>query len=597
MRDALAKIFLPPAALADEESRRRAVRLVTFALAMLCWVPVFSGMYGLLGAPISSAIIGAAGVVVVADLIAFRLTHAHAVCGNVVTGAAWLVYASVACFEGGHGSAPTWWFATIPVLAITLCGLRSGAYWAAASIVAITALYAAEQFGVLFPQELDDAGYQFLEYCSLLGLTLCLYSLTWVFHRIESRSRECLSKALEEAQAADRAKSEFLANMSHEIRTPMTAILGYTDLILDRTIQGESVTDALATIKRNGEHLVTVINDILDLSRIEAGRMEISQTACSPAQLVGDIIELLRPTAAAKGVTLRAELSDAMPAWIISDPTRLRQILFNLVGNAVKFTEAGEVRLTARWREGESGDPQLHCEIRDTGIGMSPDQVARLFTPFSQADATTARRYGGTGLGLAICRRLAELMGGTVNVQSESRRGSTFTVTVTAPRTAEPSALLESSLAGVCPGPPPAPKSDAIECVVSGLRLLLADDCADNQRLISHLLRKAGCTVDVVDNGESAFEQALSAQERGEPYDVVLMDMQMPLVDGYTATTRLRAWGYRRPIVALTAHSMETDRQKCLDAGCDDYDTKPIQKKRLLHVIARNVIEAPETAL
>ena len=595
MRDVLAKIFLPAAAMRDEESRRRAVRLVVFALAMMVWVPVFAGVFGYLGAPISSSIIAFAGVVLIADMVAFRLTNAHAACGNVIAATAWSVYTFVGCFEGGHGAAPTWWFATVPVLAITLSGLRSGAYWTAASVTSITVLYIAAQEGFLFHRELSAAGYHFLEYSSLLGLTVCLYSLTWAFHRIESRSRESLFTALAEAQAADRAKSEFLANMSHEIRTPMTAILGYTDLILDRSIQGDAVTDALATIKRNGEHLVTVINDILDLSRIEAGRLEISQTACSPAQIVGDIIELLRPKSASKAVRLHSVFVEPMPDWIVSDPTRLRQILFNLVGNAVKFTESGEVCLTVRWEDAPNASPTLTCEIRDTGIGMSPDQIARLFMPFSQADATTARRYGGTGLGLAICSRLAELLGGAVSVISELRRGSTFTVTLNAPRSEEPCATLESSLVSTrAPNAPP--KNLSIECVISGLRLLLADDCADNQRLISHLLRKAGCLVDVVDNGESAFEHALAAQERGEPYDVLLMDMQMPLVDGYAATTRLRAWGYRRPIVALTAHSMETDRQKCLDAGCDDYDTKPIQKKRLFTVIARNVVGEAESA-
>ncbi len=590
MRDVLAKIFLPAEALRDDESRRRAIRLVTFALAMMFWVPVFGSVFALLEAPISSSIIFFAGIMLVVDLAVYRLTNAHAICGNVVTAIAWSVYTFVGCFEGGHGSAPTWWFATVPVLAITLSGLRSGAYWSAASIVAISVLYGAAQFGLTFHRELSPHGYQFLEYSSLLGLTTCLYSLTWTFHRIESRSRDSLSAALEVAQAADQAKSEFLANMSHEIRTPMTAILGYTDLIIDRSIQGEAVTEALATIKRNGEHLVTVINDILDLSRIEAGRLEISQTACSPRQIVGDIVELLRPKAATKNVALRSELIEPAPDWIVSDPTRLRQILFNLVGNAVKFTEAGEVCLTVRWSDTMHDLPTLECEIRDTGIGMTPDQMTRLFTPFSQADASTARRYGGTGLGLAISRRLAELLGGGVAVHSEIRRGSTFTVTVTAPRSDEPASLSDSSLSLVHAPAAAQPTAAATDCIISGLRLLLADDCVDNQRLVSHLLRKSGCEVDVVDNGESAFEQALAAHERGEPYDVVLMDMQMPLVDGYAATTRLRAWGYRRPIIALTAHSMETDRQKCLDAGCDDYDTKPIQKKRLFAVIARNVV-------
>jgi signal transduction histidine kinase len=589
MLEALAKTFLPSAALRDEESRRKAVRLVVFTLSMMCWVPVFVTVFAAFDAPVSASIVGIAGVVLVLDLVIYRFTNAHNFCGNVISATAWSVYTFVGCMQGGHGTPPTWWFATVPVLAITLSGLRSGFYWSAASLAAITGFYAASQFHVPFTRELSQHGFEFLQFSSLLGLTLCLHSLTWIFHRIEARSRESLSTALLEAQSADRAKSEFLANMSHEIRTPMTAILGYTDLILDNSLQGDAVTEALSTIKRNGEHLVTVINDILDLSRIEAGRLEVSLTSCSARQMVEDILQLLRPRANAKGVRLVAEFPGQMPDWIVTDPTRLRQILLNLVGNAVKFTAKGEVRVSARWSDTWQ-NPTFCCDVSDTGIGMTPEQMAKLFQPFSQADASMARRFGGTGLGLAISRRLAELLGGDITVVSEMGCGATFTLFVAAPR-GEPPVLADSATA---PLPPSqlSPENSAQE--VGGLYVLLADDCVDNQRLISHLLRKAGCQVDIVNNGESAFEYALAAHERGAPYDVILMDMQMPLVDGYQATARLRTWGYRSPIIALTAHSMETDRQKCLDAGCDDYDTKPIQRKRLFGVIARNLAKHAE---
>jgi signal transduction histidine kinase/ActR/RegA family two-component response regulator len=586
MPDALANFLLPRAALGNEDDRRRAVRFVTFALTMLFWVPVFTATYFVLDAPISGSVVGAAGVLVISVLVIYRATNAHAFCSNALTAIAWCVYTLVGCVTGGNGSPPTWWYATIPVLAITLSGRKAGAVWLAIVVASIGGFYVAHQYDAPFLSELGESGHEFMQFASLLGLTFCLHALTWAFHRIELRSRESLSVALVEAQAADRAKSEFLANMSHEIRTPMTAILGYTDLILENNLQGEAVTDALATIKRNGEHLVTVINDILDLSRIEAGRLAVNLAPCSVRQIVEDITQLLRPRATAKGVVVKAEFSGAPPDWIVTDSTRLRQILLNLLGNAVKFTARGDVTLTVSWSNTRPEGPTLLCEIRDTGIGMTPEQIARLFQPFSQADATTARRFGGTGLGLVISRRLAALLGGDVSVRSEFGRGATFSVRVTAP-VAEAPALSESSLVAL-------PTSTQVRegtVDVTGLRILLADDCVDNQRLVSHLLRKAGCEVDIVDNGESAFEQALAAHERGEDFDLILMDMQMPLVDGYTATSRLRAWGYQRPIIALTAHSMETDRQKCLDAGCDDYDTKPIQRKRLFAVIARNLAE------
>ncbi len=585
MPNALARIFLPAAALSDEDVQRRAVRLVTFALTMLFWVPVFSSIYFALDAPIAAGIIGGAGVLVLGVLLAFRLTNAHATCANLITAIAWAVYTSVGCVTGGNGAPSTWWYATIPILAISLTGLRGGVYWLAISVASIFGFYVAERLECPFISELGEHGHAFMQFASLLGLTACLHALTWAFHRIDSRSRNSLSAALKEAQAADRAKSEFLANMSHEIRTPMTAILGYTDLILDHSLQGEAATEALATIKRNGEHLVAVINDILDLSRIEAGRLAIHSSACSARQIVEEVVQLLRPRATAKGIAIQATFSESLPAWIMTDVTRFRQILLNLVGNAVKFTERGEVTLACGWSNEPMEGPALRCEICDSGIGLTREQVARLFQPFSQADASTARRYGGTGLGLAISRRLALLLGGDVTVRSEFGRGATFTVRIAAPVGEEPTvsdSVVTTQLARSSgPGGSPA--------ALAGLRILLADDCMDNQRLVSHLLRKAQCEVDIVDNGESAFEQAMAAQERGEAYDVILMDMQMPLVDGYAATTRLRSWGYRRPIIALTAHSMEPDRQKCLDAGCDDYDTKPIHRQRLFAVIERNL--------
>ncbi len=369
--------------------------------------------------------------------------------------------------------------------------------------------------------------------------------------------------------------------MSHEIRTPMTAVLGYTDLILDNNLQGESVTEACATIKRNGEHLVRVINDILDLSRIEAGRMEVHLSPCDVRQLINDVTQLLRPRVVDKQVALLATYEEPAPAWIRTDGTRLRQIVLNLLGNAIKFTEKGEVRLHFRWSD--VGGGQLFGEIRDTGIGISAEQMPHLFQAFSQGDASMTRRFGGTGLGLAISRSLAVLLGGDVRVVSEVGQGSTFTFTIAAPSCDAPACEV--------PGANLNHRAESL----AGLRILLADDSTDNQRLIEHILTRVQCQVDVVGDGQSAFDRALAAQERCEPYDIVLMDMQMPGIDGYTATRMLRRCGYRRPVIALTAHSMEADRQKCLDAGCDDYDTKPIERQRLFTVIARNVPKVVES--
>ncbi len=403
---------------------------------------------------------------------------------------------------------------------------------------------------------------------------------------------ESANLALEEfnamAQSANRAKSEFLANMSHEIRTPMTAILGFADMLLgepglDRA-PPERV-DALRTIQRNGKYLLELINDILDLSKIEAGKLEVERAACRPAQVLADVIALMQVRADAKNLPLRLEYEGPIPESIESDPLRLRQIFINLVGNAVKFTEAGSVRVVARLLR-RPGEPDVfQVDVVDTGIGLSPEQQARLFQPFSQADSSTTRKYGGTGLGLAISKRLAEMLGGGIAVHSEPGQGSTFRVTVSAGdlpgvRMLEP---------GKEAAAPDAPAQDAPDAATlrPGARILLAEDGPDNQRLLAFLLKKAGAEVTVVENGQLAVDAAVAAHDTGSPFDLILMDMQMPVLDGYAATRHLRDRSYPGPIVALTANAMADDRRKCLEAGCNDYLSKPVDRKELLAVVRR----------
>ncbi len=399
------------------------------------------------------------------------------------------------------------------------------------------------------------------------------------------KTRE-LEIARAEAEAANRAKSEFLANMSHEIRTPMTAILGYADLLID---EGQGPLDRLEciqTIRRNGAHLLALINDILDLSKIEANRMSVERIAFSPAEVISDVESLMRLRAAAKGLLFEVECATPIPHTIHSDPTKFRQILLNLAGNAVKFTDAGGVRLIARLvgRENED-DGLLSVEVVDTGIGIRPDQLDRLFASFTQADTSMARRFGGTGLGLAISQRLARMLGGDISVRSTPGEGSSFTATIaTGPlrqvRLVQ-SASAPRALASTSPG------NEAQAPRLDGLRLLLAEDGPDNQRLIAFHLRKAGAEVVIAGNGRIAVERAFESL-RDHPFDVVLMDMQMPELDGYAATRYLRAHAYARPIIALTAHAMAGDRERCLAAGCDDYTTKPIDRVELLSIVRRH---------
>ena len=407
------------------------------------------------------------------------------------------------------------------------------------------------------------------------------------YARALESANHLLGQLYRQAEAATRAKTEFLANMSHEIRTPMTAILGFAENLLAPDLSGAERSLAVKTIQRNGEHLVNIVNDILDLSKIEAGRLEVENIACSPVGVVDDIRSVMQARAADKGLRLDIRYATSVPETIHTDPTRLRQILINLVGNAIKFTESGYVRLTVSFREEpDDGRSMIRFEVVDTGIGMTLRQLGKLFQPFSQADSSTTRQFGGTGLGLTISKRLASQLGGTVEVESEFGAGSTFQVVV-------PTGPLQGVELIEPPGKSehvPAGSSEAsCEESVNNLqgRILLCEDAPDNQRLISFILRKAGAEVTIAENGQIALEMAMQAIDNGQPFDLILMDMQMPILDGYEATRRLRAQHYSGPIVALTAHAMTTDRQKCLQAGCDEYVTKPVKRQQLLELVAK----------
>lgn len=412
----------------------------------------------------------------------------------------------------------------------------------------------------------------------------------WIRSQIQNMesANEALRRANEQALAATRAKSEFLANMSHEIRTPMTAILGFADLLLEESQAASSVQqDCVRTIQRNGEHLLAIINDILDLSKIEAGRMGVERMKCNLRDLLDDVGASAKARAEAKGLSYRVECETPWPEFIETDPTRLRQILYNIVANAIKFTERGGVRVVVRILQDSQ---RIEFDVHDSGIGIPPQMAANLFEPFQQADTSMSRRFGGTGLGLAISRRLAGLLGGAVElVSSRQGEGSCFRVCVsTGPLDSadlRPASLLSSTSGARSRSPEPrAPTSDR---PLQGLRILVAEDGPDNQRVISYVLNKAGAETAMVENGQQAVDRVCAAVER--PFHVLLMDMQMPVLDGYAATRALRRSGYRGPIIALTAHAMSQDRDQCLAAGCSDYCTKPIDRQTLIATIRRHV--------
>lgn len=400
---------------------------------------------------------------------------------------------------------------------------------------------------------------------------------------VEVRTAE-LRVANARAEEASRAKSDFLANMSHEIRTPLTAILGYADVLsdeCDRTNDAPERIKGIDIIRNAGRHLLMVINDILDISKIEAGKMTIEAVESRLPKMLMEVESLLRPPAANKGVMLTILAQTPLPESIITDPTRLRQILMNLAGNAVKFTTRGAVTIGVRC-ESKKSEQRLVIDVEDTGPGMNCEQTACLFEAFSQADTSVTRKFGGTGLGLAISRRLAMLMGGNVTlVRSEPGRGSCFRIDL--PLNAAPGTAMIETLEVVNAAPK---KSMPVAAMMLSGRILLAEDGMDNQRLITFHLKRAGAVVDVADNGAIALEMIEQAALAGVAYDLLLTDMQMPEMDGYTLARTLRERGSGLAIVALTAHAMAEDKQRCLAAGCDDYATKPIEKAALLRICA-----------
>ena len=392
---------------------------------------------------------------------------------------------------------------------------------------------------------------------------------------VAARTAE-LEKAKLGAERASQAKSAFLANMSHEIRTPLNAIIGFTNVLEQEGDDAEARGSHIRTIQRNGDHLLTVISDVLDLSKIEAGQMDVEILETDTAELLLDVHAILNERAVDRGNELLVELDTPVPKTVRTDPTRVRQILINLVGNAIKFTEKGTVRVGAAIEEG-----RLVLRVSDTGIGLSREQIAKIFTPFSQADGSTTRKFGGTGLGLTISRQLAEKLGGDLEAEGTPGVGSTFIVRIDPGDVTgvETITRLESSGSRE-----ESPVSSDEEPQLQA-RVLLAEDGPDNRRLITHLLKGTGIELECVGDGRQAVDAVIERAQSERPFDLVLMDMQMPVLDGLGATQELRARGSTIPIVALTANAMADDRRRCLENGFDEYMTKPAKRREIVGCI------------
>lgn len=421
----------------------------------------------------------------------------------------------------------------------------------------------------------------------------------------QKRVEQELERARATAEAASRAKSDFLANMSHEIRTPLGAIIGFAELLSSPLETDADKDHYLTVMKRNAHQLTSLIDDILDLTKIEASRVELERMWVTLVTTVNDVLAALSLKAQEKGLDLTLETDGQLPDRIVTDPTRFKQVISNLVTNAVKFTDQGRVQLSMKWQGPLQGNPEvqsasssvarLEIRVRDTGVGIAASQVGRIFQTFSQADSSMTRKYGGTGLGLSLSRRLARLLGGELALeQSEPGRGSVFLFSLEL-KTGEFANKGET----VLPGPEGAlteresvaktPACDTpVRRALEGLKLLLVDDAPDNRLLVKTILQRAGARVELAENGLEAIEKAWKRE-----FDAVLMDIQMPVLDGHAATLRLRQDGYTKPIIALTAHAVQEERERCLRVGCNDHLAKPVNSEMLLSAILKHCAQAP----
>jgi signal transduction histidine kinase len=474
--------------------------------------------------------------------------------GRVVSVCGMLFISGCLVARGGMLSNAAAWMLVVPVFSNFMVGPRHGATMSLATAAVFAGMWTFESLGLPMHRGLPEGLLPYMPLIDYPAIALVLGGMLYV-------QAEIWETAEREAREAAQARYIFLATMSHEIRTPLNGVLGLTEVLLHSDLDPDQRQLAM-TVRSSGKLLRSLLDDVLDYSKIDSGRLDIEHTPVDLEELCQELVQLWRGPAEEAGLTLSYTMTPEAPRWVLGDPTKLRQILGNLVSNAIKFTEKGSVTL-----EADAQGERLLLSVRDSGIGLSPEATTRIFEAFRQADGTTTRRYGGTGLGLAISQRLARFMGGDLEVRSEQGHGSTFTLKLPLLHSVPDTITAES----------PRPLGS-----LQGLEVLVAEDNLVNQLVIRRLLERHGVEVRMVADG-----QACLAAWREQPPDIILMDCQMPVCDGYEATRQIRAQGGTLPIIALTANSMPGDRAQCLEAGMNDHLGKPINMEILELALAR----------